>query len=296
MKQAREWGRSELLVAGIESSQLDSDVVLASVLRCSRAQLFSRSDAELSGAERQAFQALIARRAADEPVAYLLGVREFYGREFEVSPAVLIPRPETELLVDRTIAVIREFPEISCFYDIGTGSGAVLLSALAELQQERSELRGIGVDISPAALRVAGHNAKRLGLLPRVGFIEGSLISGVVPSGRQPLLVAANLPYIPQTEQLPRTVVGFEPAVALWGGGDGLDLVWQLILGVSMSCPVQGAILLLEIGDGQAPLLVSRTLQLKDVAVSEYCDLRGVKRVVEVRFGAAVRLSNPRKA
>lgn len=196
------------------TARLDAELLLASVLGTDRAGLVLRSADALPAAAEEAFSALVARRVAGEPVAYLTGRQWFRRLELEVDARVLIPRPETELLVEAGL----ELPAGARVADVGTGSGAVALA----LADERPDLQIVGTDISPAALTVARANAARLGL--GVELREADLLD-VGPWDA----VLANLPYVAEgSPELASEVARYEPAVALYGGPDGLDLVRRL--------------------------------------------------------------------
>jgi release factor glutamine methyltransferase len=174
---------------------------------------------DVSAAREHAFRALVARRLAAEPVAYLTGEREFYGRTFRVDRRALIPRPETELLVDLGLAAVRRFGEAR-IVEVGTGSGAVAVSLALE-----AAVAVVATDLSVAALTLARENANGLGARG-VRLVAADLLRGL----RGPFdVVLANLPYVPSGRQLPRDVVGYEPAVALFGGSRGTELIERLL-------------------------------------------------------------------
>jgi release factor glutamine methyltransferase len=266
---------------------LDAEVLLGHVLGLSRSALFTRPERPLSPDERARFEALIDRRAAGEPVAYLTGSREFMGLPFAVDGRVLVPRPETEILVERALAFLAAGAPDSArplrAVDVGTGSGAIAVS-LAALAPRPDALRVFAVERSPLALQVARLNAARLLDAPRrrVSFVQGSLLSAL----RGPFdLVLANLPYIASGElrDLPASVARFEPAMALDGGADGLDLYRALLH--ELKAPGgsdRRAMVLLECDPGQAPTL-SALLEatLSSGGVRILADLTGRGRVVE---------------
>jgi release factor glutamine methyltransferase len=215
-----------LKARGADSPRLTAEVLLARVLASDRIFLYTHGDRPLSAGERDAYRALLRRRAAGEPVAYITGEREFYGRPFAVGPGILIPRPETELLVEEALRLLRATganpaPVIA---DIGCGSGCIAVTVLAELPGAR----GTAVDASPAAIEATRTNALRHGVADRLTAVPGDL-SGPLPDGACDLL-AANLPYIPsdRIRGLAPEVLR-EPREALDGGADGLVLVRRLI-------------------------------------------------------------------
>jgi release factor glutamine methyltransferase len=220
------------------------------------------------------FRALIARRAAREPVAKILGQRDFYGRSFAVTPDVLDPRPETELIVE--LALSGSFRQV---LDLGTGTGCILLTLLAE----RPFAEGIGTDLSAAALAVARQNAEALGLGPRASFAEGSWFEPV--PGRFDLIVS-NPPYVAAAEMpgLAPEVRDWDPALALTDGGDGLSAYRAIAAGASGRLTAPGR-LIVEIGwqQGAAVCAIFRAAGLEDVSV--HTDLERRDRAVSAVFG-----------
>jgi release factor glutamine methyltransferase len=254
-------------------------VLLAWTLGVDRAYLLAHGDALLTAEQAARFASLVTRRAAGEPVAYLLGRRAFYDREFIVTPDVLIPRPETELLLERALAFVRERAH-TVAVDVGTGSGAlaVTLAALCPAAEVHA------VDISPAALDVARRNAA-LHAAPVV-FHQGDLLAPLLTAGVSVDLLVANLPYIASDELPALAVSRFEPALALDGGPDGLGLLRRL-LAQAPAALNPGALALLEIGAGQgaaALALVQAALRPADAGVTR--DYAGLDRVVWARVGA----------
>lgn len=237
----------ELKAAGCASPRLDAEVLLSVVLGCDRLALYREPARQVTDQEATAFRALLSRRAGGEPVAYLTGEKEFMGLRFKVTPAVLIPRPETELLVETALALLRDVaaPVVA---DVGTGCGAIAVSLAVSLPAARI----FATDVSPAALAVARENAVRQGVAGRIVFLAGDLLEPLLPVGELILdLVAANLPYIPTRamKSLPREVRR-EPMVALDGGADGLALYRRLVPQAGRLLK-PGGYLLMEIGPGQ---------------------------------------------
>jgi release factor glutamine methyltransferase len=239
--------------AGSDTPRLDAELLLAEALGMGRERLLIDADAPIDGPASERFEALLARRAAREPVAYILGRKEFRRIMLEVDPRVLIPRPETELLVDVALTL----PAGSRVLDVGTGSGAVALA----LKHERPDLEVVGSELSAAALEVARANAARLGL--DVEFVRADLLDGVDGPFDAAL---ANLPYVESGAALPPEIAEYEPAEALFAGEDGLDVIRRL------AEQARGVPLLaLEVGAGQAPsvgaLLEGRSVEvLRDLA------------------------------
>jgi release factor glutamine methyltransferase len=228
--------------------------LLGHVLGLTRAALYTHSERRLSDADRQAFEDLIDRRFKHEPVAYLIGRKAFYGIDLAVDERVLIPRPETELLVDLALDLVgqavrgvehRGGQGPVAMADVGTGSGAIALAVAANT----TDVHIYATDLSPAALSLARHNAHHLGLAGRVTFLRGDLLA---PLPRAVDLIVANLPYIAENEwaALAPDIAEFEPALALSGGPDGLTAIRQLLQQAPGHLNARGA-LLLEIGAGQ---------------------------------------------
>lgn len=261
----------------IEDARRDVSVLVRHLLDWDTADWLSRQhDATPVGLVAR-LDALVSRRSLGEPVAYLCGHREFYGRAFVVSPAVLIPRPETELLVERALAAIddragmrRDVPII----DIGTGSGCIAITLAAE----RPGVRVVATDTSAAALEVARANASRHGVTDRLRFSEGTLTSGV--SGVD--VVVSNPPYVPERDRnrLMRDVRDFEPSSALFAGEDGLDVIRPLIPEAQTALR-PGGTLLLEIGAGQADAVGDLLAAAGFTTIRRWPDLAGILRVVE---------------
>lgn len=229
------------------SASLDAQVLLAEVLNVTRTQVLAYPERELTPEQAARFMALIDRRAKGEPVAYLLGRRPFYDRELIVTPDVLIPRPETELLLEWALEIADQQP-IQTVVDVGTGSGALAVTFAAL----RPEIAVYAVDISPAALAVAKQNAEAQGA--NVTFFEGDLLLPLIERGIRADMVLANLPYIARDEVPQLEVSRYEPTLALDGGADGLDLIRRLVEQAPQAC-TPGAVLLLEIGADQGAAL-----------------------------------------
>jgi len=218
----RRW-EAEFSRAGIDSPRLSAQVLLAYALGIPRLEMLLEVRVAVASAESQAAEALCKRRLCGEPVAYLVGFREFYGLEFLVNPSVLVPRPETELMV--------EFLEVSLSHDsqarvldVGTGSGALAVTTAVRFPK----VQVAAVDISRAALCVARGNAVRHGVLSRVGFFQGDLLQAI--RVRDFDIILANLPYVPETrrKEMSREVLEYEPELALFAGTDGLDAYRRL--------------------------------------------------------------------
>ena len=207
--------------AGIDTARLDAEVLLMEALGWSREDLYRNPEAELQEFQAARFRGLAARRRRGEPAAYITGSREFWSLDFQVTPDVLIPRPETEHLVQTVLDLLAEGPGPRRVLDLGTGSGAVAVALAAE----RADLEVWATDVSAAALRVARANAQRHGVAGRVHLGEGDLFAPV--RGREGFfdVLASNPPYVPRGRmpRLQREVRDWEPAAALDGGADGMD-------------------------------------------------------------------------
>jgi release factor glutamine methyltransferase len=239
---------------GSRSPRLDAELLLAKTLGATRAELFREPGRGLSADEAAEFEGLLRRRLAREPVAYILGHRAFRTIDLEVTPDVLIPRPETETLVEVALEALRAIPiagpdpeDEPLALDVGTGSGCVALALAAE----DPFVRLVATDVEPGALAVARGNAARLGLARRVEFVLSDLFADV---GERPFdLIVSNPPYIPADEyvQLEPNVRDHEPRRALYGGVDGLDVYRRLVPGAALLLR-PGGTLALEVGAGQA--------------------------------------------
>ena len=240
------WTRDFLKKKGSESPRLDAEVLLAWVLACERVRLYTQYEDEVDEEARARFRDLVKRRSEGTPVAYLVGRKEFYSLTFAVSPAVLIPRPDSEFVVVEALARLKGVDSPRCV-DVGTGSGCL---ALASAHQNKAA-RFIAIDLSAEAIHVARSNAEKLGLADRIEFREGDLLGPL--AGEAPFdLILSNPPYIASAviPTLEPGVRDFEPHLALDGGEDGLRVVDRL---VSQAIPLlkPGGHLILEIGSDQ---------------------------------------------
>jgi len=245
------WTAQHFEKLGIDSPRLTADLLLGHVLETSRVRLYTDLDRPLEASELAAYRALIARRAAGEPTQYLTGVREFYGRPFAVDPRVLIPRPETELLVEAVLQAVPPDRDVRLL-DLCTGSGCVGVT----LALERPRARVLATEVSPEAAEVARANARALGAADRVEIRVGDLYRPV--ESEPPFdAIAANPPYVARSElpTLPAEVRR-EPALALDGGQDGLEIVRRIVAGARERL-VPAGLLALEIGDRQGPAVRS---------------------------------------
>ena len=269
VKEALVAGGHQLLSAGIAEAPLESELLLRHILTTSVAGLYLRHNDPLPPEQEHAYFSLLERRLSGEPCAYIIGKREFYGLEFDVNPAVLIPRPETEILVDRILAIAAEYREPTVA-DIGTGSGAIAITTAKHLLHAKF----YAIDLSREALDTARHNADRHAVADTITFLQGDLLA---PLPEAVDILVANLPYVP-SGSLPKTG---EPTLALDGGGNGLDVIARLIQGLPDKLK-PGAKVLLEIGWGQeaeAHRLLS--LALPTAIMQTYNDLAGIPRIIQ---------------
>ncbi len=240
------WTSDYLRERGFESPRLDAEVLLAHVLEWARVQLYTHFEDEVDAAHRAAFRDLVKRRSAGTPVAYLVGRKEFYSLSLQVSPAVLIPRPDTETVVVEFLTRFKDHAGPRAL-ELGTGSGAIALACVSRHPQAAL----IATDISPDALDVARSNAVRLKLAERVDFRLGDLFD-VVDEEPPFDAILSNPPYIPTGDitTLHHGVRDYEPHLALDGGEDGLAIVRRIVAGAAARLR-PGGLLLLEIGTAQ---------------------------------------------
>lgn len=256
IKDAVLWGTTTLMQAGLDSPQLDVQVLLGHVLQVERPTLYAYPERLLTPEQEQRYRQLIERRIAREPVAYLIGHKEFYGRDFLVDRRVLIPRPETELLVEAALTTIRTMlvsGRTPLVADIGTGSGIIPIT----LAIEEPRLRYLyAIDISPDALAVARLNSQRYAVEARIRFLQGDLLAPLT----EPVdVLLANLPYVGTNEMevLTPDVRAYEPHEALFSGPEGLDMLHRFFVEAHQSGILrEGAVALLEIGYQQREPLV----------------------------------------
>ena len=218
--------RRTLAEAGSDSAALDAELLAGRVLSAPRAVILAHPELPLGAESVARFEQLVARRAAHEPMAYLLGEREFYGRAFAVDRRVLIPRPESELLVEAALVRLRKVPRVARVVDVGAGSGCLAVTLALE-----SDARVVAVDASAEALALARQNAARLAVpSAQLDFVRGSLLSWL-RQDRPPDVIVANLPYVPTEAlgELPADVRLYEPREALDGGPGGTRLLFALI-------------------------------------------------------------------
>jgi len=269
------WTEQYFGTKGVESPRLDAEVLLSHVLKKERIYLYVHFDQPLEAAELAAYKELIKQRVKHVPVAYLLGQKEFMGLTFKVTPATLIPRPDTEILVQAAVERLRGREKVS-FADIGTGSGAICLSVLSFVPDSTAAT----VDISQEARAVAEENAKSLGLSERIEFFTGDLLEPV--KDRKFTAILSNPPYIPEQdiEGLQAEVRCQEPYGALAGGKDGLDFYRRLCSEAPVLLDDDG-FMAFEVGIGQAAKVAALAEENPLIARTEILkDLAGIERVV----------------
>jgi release factor glutamine methyltransferase len=280
LRETLRWGEQALSKSVLDSPRLDAEILLTHALGITRAQLHAHPQSRLSPAELTSYRQLIERRTLHEPVAYIVGHKEFYGLDLLVDDRVLIPRPETELLVEKAIEMSKQRPvdiKQLLVADIGTGSGAIAVSLAMHLPQAVV----YATDASPEALEVAASNCRRHRVEDRVHPLQGHLLE---PLPEPVDLIAANLPYVSEVElaQLPPEMNLYEPREALNGGPDGLDHIRHL-LAQAKGHLKPGGVVLLEIGATQGEAVVALTKRHFPAARVEIMqDYAGLDRVVMV--------------
>lgn len=271
------WARDWLGKKGVDAPRLDAELLLANALGCDRTRLYVDYDKPLGGEELAKFKALIQRRARREPVAYILGMKEFYGRPFAVEPGVFIPRPETEILVQLALEALPQAPDARAL-DLCAGSGAVGVTIAAERPEARVDL----VEIAQAAAGAAERNGARHAP-GRVRVFNGDLFTAL-PEPARYAVITANPPYIPQGEKasLAPEILDHEPHQALFGGASGLEVL-ERILASAASWLAPGGFFGTELDPPQAAAVVDLCAKagLRDARVVK--DLAGLDRHVVAR-------------
>lgn len=279
-----EWTIAFFKRHSLETPRLDAEVLLAKVLDCRRIELYAMYGAEVAERDRGAYREMVRRRADGCPAAYLTGHKEFYARSFDVGPAVLIPRPETEHLVIEALAFAKEEP-VRHFLDIGCGSGILAVT----LAKEWPSAFGMAVDVSSDALAVALGNAKRHGVAERITLLRSDLFA-CVPRDEPFDLIVSNPPYVAREEfaSLPATVRDHEPRLALDGGAFGLEIVARIIEQAARFLRPKGR-LLLEIGSAQESAVRSLATGAGFKLDATANDLAGHPRVIRaIRNSATI--------
>ena len=274
LRQSLKEAEETLSAADIDNVLLESEVLLMHTLKIDRVKLYIDIDSELTPLQYEEFFTLIQRRLKGEPSAYIIGNREFYGLDFFVNQHVLIPRPETELLVEKAIDIAKK-QSYKFIVDAGTGSGAVAVCLALNLP----EAVIYATDISAQALKVASRNCQRHNVQDRITLLEGNLLE---PLPEPVDMIVGNLPYVRNADIRQVNTVGYEPETALNGGEDGLEYIIS-IAGQSVSKLLWGGAILLEVGQGQSQ---AASRQLKGIyphgEVDIFRDLAGIERVVSL--------------
>jgi release factor glutamine methyltransferase len=285
VRRVLDWTTAHLKQHGSETPRLDAEILLAHARGCRRIELYTRFDESLTEAQRAVMRDLAKRRAKSEPVAYLVGHREFFSLDFRVTPDVLIPRPDTETLVVELIDAARplESPRI---LDLGTGSGCIAVAAAVNLPSSRIT----ATDLSDSALAIARHNAETHAVADRIRFLQGDLFAPL-SDGEQFDVIASNAPYIAESERetLQNDVRRYEPHSALFAGPVGTEVLFRIIDGAAARLAPEG-VLILEISPEQANNVRARiesTRSYQDVRAIK--DSAGLLRVVHSRKVSQVR-------
>lgn len=298
-----EWTRQHFQTRGIEDARLCAELLLAKALDCPKIELYARFGDSPSEGHRAAFRELVQAAAAHRPIAYLVGHKEFYSLDFIVSPAVLIPRPETELLVEHALAWCRAHPQARYdLLEIGTGSGCVAVT----VAKRDPRVHVLATDISEPALAVARQNADRHGVSDRIALLRADMLDlpaeARLEGGFD--LILSNPPYVAEQERdrLPENVREYEPAEALFmrdgaGGGDGAPAPTRSFIGDGLDafrciaegvrgCLRPGGTLLLEIGEGQVDAVTAFCRDAGLEPVARHRDLSGTERALQFTLPA----------
>jgi release factor glutamine methyltransferase len=276
-----ERGASELRAAGVPDARLDAELLLRHALGCSREALFAHLHEPAAAEAAGHYFQLLERRRGRVPIQHILGTQDFYGLSFRVTPAVLIPRPETEGVVEEALGELsRRNAKAPRVADVGCGSGCIAVT----IARERPEVSVLAIDASAAAIAVARENASAHGVEGRITFVLGDLLEPLIERGERLDLLVSNPPYVvdAEIEGLAPEVREHEPRLALAGGADGLSAIHRLLDGVG-DVLVEGGALVMEIGHGQDGSVKERVrsagLELARIAK----DLAGIPRVVVAR-------------
>lgn len=274
--EAINFGAAKLKAAGVAQPRREASSLLASSLARDTVFLIAHPEYALTASEKAAFENVVDRRSLREPFQLIVGRQEFYGLDFEVEAGVLIPRPETETIVERAVEILSPMAN-PMFLELGVGTGCISISILRSI----GSARGTAVDISERALALAARNARRHAVLPRLHLIESDLFTGVKGSFD---LIVSNPPYIPEGDAvgLQPEVRDYDPAEALFAGPDGLDIIRKIVAVSSQFLRVDGY-LIMEIGQGQASH-VKELFDANQWSELEFInDLQGIPRTVAAR-------------
>lgn len=281
--EALNWGTHYLKNQRIQNPRLQAELLLAHSMGLKREGLYLRFPHQMAKEEEEKFKRLILRRVSGEPLQYLLGYQEFWSIQFKVDSRVLIPRPETEHLVEEAISILSKnnFESSPLVLELGTGCGAIAISLARELKG----IRIIATDLSKEAIEVAKENAKDSGVIHQITFLVGDLFEFFSPFKRPFDLILSNPPYIQDSEidRLAREIKDHEPLIALKGGKDGLDF-YRRIISQAPRYLKKGGWLLLELGEGQGEKvseLFKSTGEFKNPILLK--DLSGIERVIKAQ-------------
>jgi release factor glutamine methyltransferase len=271
-----------LTKAAEKITRRDARLLLAAVMRQNQAFLIAHDKDFLTAAEQEKFAACVVRRAAGEPLQYIVGKQEFYNLEFEVNRDVLIPRPETEILVETAIEILEKQKNHN-FCDIGTGTGCIAIAILKNLPAASA----VAVDVSRKALKVAAGNARKHFVADRLILEKSDVFSAFDSKPSDFSLIVSNPPYVSETDSqfLPREVKDFEPHTALFSGADGLDVIKKLLCNAPQHL-IKGGYLLFEIGYGQSETIIKLIDKNIWNLIKIRADLQKIPRVVVLQLKA----------
>lgn len=269
---------ARLARAGVESARLDAELLMAAAAGVSRATLIA-DGTEIQPACAERFEQMVVRREAREPLAYIIGHREFFSLDFAVQPGVLIPRPETETVVETALDFLHGRPDATVL-DIGTGSGVIAIAIAVNAPRSRI----VALDISKVSLEVAADNARRHGCADRIVLLQGDCFAALEDQAQPFDLIVSNPPYIAETElsALAPEVRDFEPRVALEGGRDGMDFYRKIAADLPRRLAPAGEVIL-EVGAGQAEAVEAMMCAAGCFVSDRKCDLAGIDRVIRAR-------------
>lgn len=267
--------RGSMMLHQLQTGRRDAELLLMAAIGCDRTHLLTYPEEKLTPQQLALYENWLIRRARHEPAQYILGEQEFFGLTFRVTPDVLIPRRETEHLVEAVLARVDRNTPLR-IADVGTGSGAIAVALAYALPNARL----VASDISQAALDVAQRNAERNGVAQRIEFLEVDLLTAAVVQSFD--VIASNPPYVPEDELLEPQVRDFEPASALYAGQEGLD-VYRRLIPQAPAALKPGGWLLMEIGHGQRKALAEMLTGWENVSFVD--DLNGIPRVACARRG-----------
>ena len=284
IQQALNWADEYLQAEGLPDPRLSAELLLGSVLGLDRLGLIVHFDQSLDEPEWALFQEKVLRRAGHEPIAYLLGQKEFWSLNFEVNPEVLIPRPETELLVEESIKILSDRTGLKTLVELGTGSGAISI-ALAKSTDHPETIHFLATDISWEALRTAKKNVFDHKLEKKIQLVQGDWLKPFSFRERWIDLLISNPPYVSDNEMdsLPLTVKGYEPLKALAGGPDGLEAIRNILQQAEKQLKVKGW-LLLEIGETQGDQVLKLAQHHHFITTTIHRDYAGKDRILKACY------------